>query len=261
TDGDRFLFAYSTDNVTFQTLGEVEATADNNLYQAFALPNTLQGTVYVRVRDTDRTVGNVALDSLFIDHMLIRTDVSPVLGPPAAPQLQTATVEQGSVTLTWSASSGASACNVYRQSGAEATFVQIAAGVTGTTYTDSGLADGTYQYRVTATNNYGESEPSSVLSATAQAPLPTQAPTNLAAVAAKRKISLTWTQSGSAGVTRNRIYRSATPDGSYTLLNDIPASTAYSDAVPSGATYYYVVTAIANGLESPYSPSASATVK
>jgi hypothetical protein len=44
-------------------------TADDNTYQTSELPNDLSGTVYIRVKDTDQTVGNKALDTIYIDQM------------------------------------------------------------------------------------------------------------------------------------------------------------------------------------------------
>src|SRR5690242_12422860 len=61
------------------------------------------------------------------------------------------------VALTWAASSGATSYNIYRgpAPGGE-TLLQ--AGVSGTTFEDSGLGDGqTFYYMVTAVNGSGES--------------------------------------------------------------------------------------------------------
>ncbi len=79
SEGDNFSFTYSTNNGhTFQPLVVVSSTTDTT-YEV-ALPNTISGAVIVRVVDTDRTVGNGATDSLFVDRMLIRTvDVLPAL--------------------------------------------------------------------------------------------------------------------------------------------------------------------------------------
>jgi cellulose 1,4-beta-cellobiosidase len=91
------------------------------------------------------------------------------------------------------------------------------------------------------------------------------APTGLAATAqAQRgKIKLTWTQSTSPNITNNKVYRSTTSGGPYTLVTSIAAATTYTDTgLTSGTTYYYVVTAVdSNGVESPYSNQASAKSK
>jgi hypothetical protein len=76
TEGDDFRFAYSTDGTTWTTLLTVTKTADDNVAQQAALPDGLSGTVYIRVKDTDRTARHKVLDSLYIDKMFIRSDPS-----------------------------------------------------------------------------------------------------------------------------------------------------------------------------------------
>ncbi|MFL6350524.1 MAG: RICIN domain-containing protein [Bryobacteraceae bacterium] len=87
---------------------------------------------------------------------------------PAAPTGLTATAGNSQVTLAWGASSGATSYNVYRgtTSAAEGT-APIASGITGTTYTDNGLTNGsTYYYTVAATNSAGTSSQSNEANAT-----------------------------------------------------------------------------------------------
>jgi fibronectin type 3 domain-containing protein len=72
------------------------------------------------------------------------------------------------VVLAWNASANATSYNVYRSttSGAEG-GTAFATGVTITTYTDTGLTNGTtYYYQVTAVNAYGESPKSNEAHAT-----------------------------------------------------------------------------------------------
>jgi hypothetical protein len=77
------------------------------------------------------------------------------------------------------------------------------------------------------------------------------APTNLNAVSAKGKVKLSWTQSTSAGVTHNRVYRSITSGGPSAMIATIGANTSYTDSqVTGGVTYYYVVTAVRGNEES-----------
>jgi len=78
TDNDNFVFAYSTDNVTFTDMVTISATADTDTYLSYVMPTTLSGTIYIRVRDSDRTAGKTILDIIRIDHMYIES----VEGPP-----------------------------------------------------------------------------------------------------------------------------------------------------------------------------------
>jgi endoglucanase Acf2/fibronectin type 3 domain-containing protein len=89
-------------------------------------------------------------------------------GGPAAPTGLTATAGNSQVSLSWTGSSGATSYNVYRGTtgGGEGTTA-IAAGLTGTTYTNTGLTNGTtYYYKVAAVNSSGASALSNEGSAT-----------------------------------------------------------------------------------------------
>ena len=96
---------------------------------------------------------------------------SPVA--PSAPQSLAATAGSGSVSLTWvtPASNGGAAItgyNVYRGTSAGGeSATPVATGVTTTSFTDTGLVNGTtYYYRVAAVNSAGASPQSNEASAT-----------------------------------------------------------------------------------------------
>jgi PKD repeat protein len=74
TDGDDFVFEYSTDDVTYLSLVTV-ASATEQVYSV-GLPN-LNGTVWVRVFDTDRAWGNTSLDPLYVDEMYFEYSSTP----------------------------------------------------------------------------------------------------------------------------------------------------------------------------------------
>ena len=71
TEGDDFVFSYSTDGINFTDLITVTKTSDDNTAQIAPLPAGVNGTVYIRVRDTDRTVGNGNQDTISIDHLTL----------------------------------------------------------------------------------------------------------------------------------------------------------------------------------------------
>ena len=88
---------------------------------------------------------------------------------PSAPTL-TATGGAGQVALTWSTSTGATSYNLYRgtTTGGEST-TPIATGLTGTSYTNTGLTNGTtYYYKLIAVSAVGGSFASSEASATSK---------------------------------------------------------------------------------------------
>ena len=82
TEGDAFLFAWSSDGSNFDDLFTVSSISDTNVQNA-AIPAS--GTIYIRVTDTDQTTGNNALDTIFVDQLYIRTDSGGVPPPNQAP--------------------------------------------------------------------------------------------------------------------------------------------------------------------------------
>jgi Glycoside hydrolase family 44 len=92
---------------------------------------------------------------------------------PTAPTGLAATVGSGTVTLTWNAGGGATSYNVLRSSSSTGTYTSIGT-VTSpapTTFTNTGLTNGTtYYYEVSGTNSAGTGPASSPLAATPLVP-------------------------------------------------------------------------------------------
>jgi fibronectin type 3 domain-containing protein len=187
------------------------------------------------------------------------------LAPPSAPAVLSATPGNGQVALSWSASSGATSYNVKRALVSGGPYTTIAS-PSSTSYTNSGLTNGTtYYYVVSAVNSAGESGNSSQVSATPQPPPLPAAPTNVTGSSGPPKggVTLRWTQSMTPGVTQNYIYR-RTSSGSYPSAPTvkISAATSYVDTkLSSGNTYCYQVTAVSSGGESQKSSEACAKAK
>ncbi len=165
--------------------------------------------------------------------------------PPPAPTGLTATAGNGQVALAWNASSGAASYNVKRAlADPSGPYTTIASGVTSTSYTDSGLSNGTtYYYVISAVNAAGESASSPSVGATPEAPALPTAPV-LTAVGAKRQIALNWT--ASIGATSYTVMKRSLANGDpYTVVKSGITTTKYTDRkVRSGAIYYYVVVAV-----------------
>ncbi len=108
---------------------------------------------------------------------------------PDAPNGLNATPGNAQVSLSWTASSGATSYNVKRSTTSGGPYTTIAS-PTGTSYTDTSVVNGTtYYYVVSAVNSAGESANSSQVSATPQAPA-----TILVHV---QSITMSWVPSGS----------------------------------------------------------------
>lgn len=76
-DGDDFALSYSTDGVSYTSMLTVTKMQDDNAQQAYTLPAGTSGTVYVKVRDTNRTKGSRDLDTVYVDSMYILSSDTP----------------------------------------------------------------------------------------------------------------------------------------------------------------------------------------
>jgi hypothetical protein len=183
---------------------------------------------------------------------------------PLTPAGLTAAGGDAQVALEWSANPDTAAYTVQRATTSGGPYTAIASALSAATYIDAGLTNGTtYWYVVSGTNACGESANSAEVSATPMAVQPPpSAPTQLNAVSVKAKVTLTWAQSSSPGVTHNKIYRSTTAGGPYAELVSISANTSYTDMEVTRRTmYYYVVTAASGQGESAPSNQDSAKPK
>ncbi len=181
---------------------------------------------------------------------------------PAPPDNLTAAGGDGEVSLSWTASSGATSYSVKRATGSNGPFAPVGLPLTTTGYTDMSLLNGTtYFYVVTATATSGESENSLIVSATPSAPVVLSAPTNLRAKAISRtQIDLTWAEA-SSNESGFKIERSLSSSSStFTEIGIAePNATTYQDlaGIKANTTYYYRVRAYAGDSNSGYSNTRS----
>jgi fibronectin type 3 domain-containing protein len=226
---------------------QVSAPAATN----FTDSGLTNGTAYFYVVSAVNSAGESANSS-----QANATPVAP-LSPPAAPTGLQATAGNAQVSLTWTASAGATSYHVKRSTTNGGPYTQVAAPTT-TSDTDTGLTNGTtYYYVVSALNAAGESANSSQVSATpAASATPPAAPTGLQATAGNAQVSLTW--SASTGATSYHVKRSTTNGGPYTQVAAPTAASDIDTGLTNGTTYYYVVSALNAAGESANSSQVSA---
>lgn len=180
---------------------------------------------------------------------------------PAAPSNLQATYQapqgsatNGSVALTWTASTTAGVTyTVYRSTGT-GTAAVLASGIASAGYSDNSVAPSTtYTYYVVASTGTGASAASNSQSVTTGVVAPNP-PTNLAATAvSSSQINLTWTASTTPGV-YYEVFASANsaPTVSEANLLASTSSTSYSATGLTASTpYYFAVVAVGSTTSSP----------
>ena len=184
-----------------------------------------------------------------------QASATPKAPVPAVPAGLSATAGNRQVSLSWTASSGATSYNVKRSTSSTGPFTTVGS-PTANSFTNTGLADTTtYFYVVSAVNASGESANSTAVSATTTTPLPV-APTGVSATAGNQQIVVSWSSvTGAAGY---RVKRATTSGGPYTAVAT-PLVTSFTDTnVTDGTTYFYVVSAINSSGEGADSTQVSA---
>jgi len=158
SEGDDFLFSYSTDDINYSDMLTVTKTEDDDTADLFVLPGNLSGTVYVRVIDTDRSRGNKQLDSLRVDSLFIVSE-SAAEPPTEASDPDPADGVVGvpvNVSLSWTPSLLAASHNVYFGVNPVPNTNEFQGNQTANGFTPSALeADTTYYWAIDEVNSAG----------------------------------------------------------------------------------------------------------
>jgi hypothetical protein len=184
---------------------------------------------------------------------------------PSAPTGVTATPGDTQVTVSWTASTGATSYRVYYSTSSGVSKTNYTGFVTASSASTavSSLNNGTlYYFIVSAVNGAGESaasSPAASATPTATTAVPS-APTNVQASAGNGQVSLSWT--ASTGATTYKVYWSTSPAVSETSYIGV-VSTSFVSTVVSGlsnsTSYYFIVSAVNTAGESAASsPTVSA---
>ena len=161
--------------------------------------------------------------------------VTPKLSAPVVKIGNSAS--SGKPQLTWNAVSGATSYKVYRATSQNGTYSLLGT-VTATSYTNTGAKAGvTYYYKVKAVNSAGESAYSNIVSGRATVTTLTMGHSSTSG-----KPQLTW--KAVSGAASYRVYRSASKNGAYSVINTTKALTYTNVGAALGTTYYYKVEAL-----------------
>ena len=150
-----------------------------------------------------------------------------------------------SVSLTWNAVSGAAGYNVYRD-GVKANGTVL----TGTSYTDGGLASGTsYTYAVKAVTSGGaESAASNAVTGTTTGAPPLVSPPANVSITAATSSALTVNWVAASGASGYNVYRASVSGGPYAKVNASTVSgTSFTNTGLTASTTYYFVVRSLNG--------------
>jgi beta-galactosidase len=181
----------------------------------------------------------------------------PTNAAPPTPLNLTAVTGNSRASLRWDISFGADGYYLKRSTVSGGPYTTIA-NYTAVGFLDTGLANGTtYYYVVSAVNAYGESANSAEVSVTPAAPIPPPMPTGLAAQADDNQVDLAW--NASPGTTSYNIKRSLVNNGPYINVASVSTAGFIDAGLSNGTTYFYVVSAVNGGFESPNSAQVSAT--
>ncbi|MDA0813151.1 MAG: M12 family metallo-peptidase [Verrucomicrobia bacterium] len=233
TDGDTFKFEYSTNGASYSQALTVSSTQSGNV-QSVLLPQSITGTLFVRVVDSNRNAGNRSLDTVFVDHLFVRTDL--VAGPiPDAPSDLAVTASTGKVQLGWTDNSSNEYGFKVERSANGGTWNQIeSASANVSAFVDQNVTPGTaYGYRVSAFNGSGSSDFSNVATVTTPEGI-TLVSADGYKVQGRQRVDLAWTGSASGAV---EIYRNNS------LIATIENADTYTDNIDAkgGGTYTYYV--------------------
>ena len=172
--------------------------------------------------------------------------------PPAAPGSLSATPGNAQVSLAWTAASGATVYRVHRGTTSGGPYTTIRSNLAGTTFTDTGLTNGTtYYYVVTGTNEAGEGASSNQASATPVAAV------TFTSVAAQDGWALESTETSNVGgsIDATATTTSALRVGDDNKNKQYKAVVSFdTSAIPDGATILSVTLRLRRGTVSGTNP-------
>ena len=175
--------------------------------------------------------------------------------PPGAPGTLSATPGSGQISLAWTAASGATGYRVHRGTASGGPYAVVQSNLAGTSFTDTGLTNGTtYFYVVTAINGVGEGPNSNEASAT---PVAAPVTVTLTSAAAQDGWVLESTETSNVGgsISSTASTTSALRLGDDTSDRQYKAVVSFdTSSIPDGATIVSATLRLRRGTSSGTSP-------
>gem|GEM_PF-2011131 len=180
---------------------------------------------------------------------------------PSAPSNVSASVNGSGVQVTWSSVSGANSYKIYRASSQYGSYTSLSTSY-GTSYTDYSPLTDNY-YKITAVNDYGESEKSSYAycyyssggggggGGTTAPDAPTGVSATNSGTTMVPNIYISWNSVSNA--TSYKVYRSSSSYGTFSQIGSETYSTYLYDSNPMNGNNYYKVKAFNSAGGSSYS--------
>lgn len=216
-----------TQYVFMQTAGIIGQVNGNAVVQFPGLPSGYAGTVTASGNQIILTI--TAVPSL----------------TPSAPTGLHATAGNAQVSLGWNSVTGSSITYNILRSTTSGQEVQIASGITGTTYVDATANNGTSYYYEVEAEAQGNSSLVSPASNEVNASPVGQPPavTGVTASLVNGQMYITWV---GQDATSYNVLRSTSPNGTYTTLATGLTTTSYTDTTitPGTQNYYYEIVSV-----------------
>lgn len=148
-----------------------------------------------------------------------------------------------SLSISWNASTGATAYNLYRDTSSSGTFsTVVGANLTSTSYNDTSLTPGTnYYYEVEAVNAAGSSGKSPAASSATGLSVPTGL--SVGGITAS-SVSVSW--NALVGASSYNLYRDTSSSGSFSTAvgTNLTSTSSTVSGLSAGTTYYFEVEAV-----------------
>ncbi len=203
-----------------------------------------------------------ASDNTDSDHYIMEmaTFEQPAGGPPGTPGTPTyAAVASSTLTVNWTAATGATFYNLKRATSSNGTYNLLLPTSSALTFNDTGLIPNTnYWYEVSATNANGTGPLSATSSVTMTSSLPTTPGTPTYSSISSSTLTVNWT--AATGTVYYNLKLATSSNGTYNLRLPTSSALTFNDTgLATSTTYWYEVAGTNASGTGPFSATSSVT--